>query len=140
MGASSSCTICTNDKSNLLNTDKFIEEVKNTDWDFITNSIDVNCSYNNFIDVILNSLDRHCPYESKIIKIKKKTWLNQALINACKKNCYKIIFYKKTPVESKCKYKQYKNTLTSILRKAEKINMMSSYVKVNQILKGIINQ
>ena len=58
-------------KRNMLNKDKFIEEVKNTDWDFITDSIDVNGSYNNFIDLILNSLDRHCPYESKIIKIKK---------------------------------------------------------------------
>ena len=59
-------------KRNMLNKDKFIEEVKNTDPDFITNSIDVNGSYNNFVDLILNSLDRHCPYESKIIKIKKK--------------------------------------------------------------------
>ena len=48
-------------KRNMLNKDKFIEEVKNTDWDFITNSIDVNGSYNNFIDLILNTLDRHCP-------------------------------------------------------------------------------
>ena len=55
----------------MLNKDTFIEEVKNTDWDFITNSIDVNDSYNNFIDLIPNSLDRHCSYESKIIKIKK---------------------------------------------------------------------
>ena len=58
-------------KRNMLNKDKFIEEVKNTDWDFAPNSIDVNGSYDNFIDLILNSLDRHCPYESKIIKIKK---------------------------------------------------------------------
>ena len=38
----------------MVNKDTFIEEVKNTDWDFITNSIDVNGSYNNFIDLILN--------------------------------------------------------------------------------------
>ena len=70
----------------MLNKDKFIEEVKNTDWDFITNSIYANGGYNNFIDLILNSLDRHCPYEYKIIKIKnhKKTWINKALIKACK--------------------------------------------------------
>ena len=55
----------------MLNKDTFIEEVKNTVWDFIVNSIDVNGSYNNFIDLIPNSLDRHCPYESKIIMIKK---------------------------------------------------------------------
>ena len=35
-------------KRNMLNEDKFIEEGKNTDWDFITNSIDVNSSYNIF--------------------------------------------------------------------------------------------
>ena len=33
-------------KRTMLNKDKFIEEVKNTDWDFITNSIHVNGSYN----------------------------------------------------------------------------------------------
>ena len=68
--------------------------MKNTDWDFKTNYIDVNDSYNNFTDLILNSLDRHWPYESKIIKIKKhkKPWINKALIEACKKKhlLYKI--------------------------------------------------
>ena len=44
------------------------------------------------------------------MKQHKKTLLNKALIKACKKN---------KMVGSECKYKQYKNTLTSILRKAE---------------------
>ena len=41
-------------KRNMLNKDTFIEEVKNTDWDFMIKSIDVNGSYNNFIHLILN--------------------------------------------------------------------------------------
>ena len=124
----------------MLNKDKFIEEVKNTDWDFITNYIDVNGSYNNFIDLILNSLDRHCPYESKIIKIKKlkKPWINKALIKACKKKnlLYKSFLSKKT-VESDVNINNIRIRWHLSWEKLKKIIMMSSYVKVNQILKKL---
>ena len=75
-------------KRNILHKDDFIDELKNTDWDFITNSTDVNSSYYTFIDFFLNSLDKHCPYESKLIQIKhnKKPWLSKSIIAACKKN------------------------------------------------------
>ena len=110
-------------KRNMLHKDKFIDELKNTDWDFITNCTDVNSSYNTFIDFFLKSLDKHCPYESKLIQIKhnKKPWLSKSLITACKKKnfLYKCFLSKKT-VKAESKYKLYKNMLTTILRRAEK--------------------
>ena len=80
-------------KLNMLHKDKFIDELKNTAWDFITNCTDVNSSCNTFINFFLNSLDKHCPYESKLIRIKhyKKPWLSKSLITACKK---KNLLYK----------------------------------------------
>ena len=79
-------------KRNMLHKDKFIDELKNTDWDFRTNCIDVNSSYNTFIDCFLNSLDKHCPFESKLIQIihNKRPWLSKSLITACKKNVFYI--------------------------------------------------
>ena len=82
-------------KRKMLHKDKFIDELKNADWDFITNCTDVNSSYNTFIDFFLNSLDKHCPYESKLIQIKhnKKPWISKSLITACKKKIFYINFF-----------------------------------------------
>ena len=98
-------------KRNMLHKDKFIDELKNTDWDFIENCTDVNSSYNTFIVFFLHSLDKHCPYESKLIQIKhnKKPWISKSLITGCKKKnfLYKFFLSKKT-VKAESKYKLYK--------------------------------
>ena len=61
-----------NYKHNMLHKYKFIEELNNTYWDFITNYAGVNGTYNTCIDFILISLAKQCPYESKRILIKKQ--------------------------------------------------------------------
>ena len=98
-------------KRNMLHKDKFIDELKNTDWDFIENCTDVNSSYNTFIVFFLHSLDKHCLYESKLIQIKhnKKPWISKSLITGCKKKNFLYTFFlSKKTVKAESKYKLYK--------------------------------
>ena len=80
-------------KRNMLHKDTFIKELKNTDWDFITNSTDTVVIIHSLF--FLNSLDKHCPYESKLIQIKpnKKPWLSKPLITTYKKKNFYINRY-----------------------------------------------
>ena len=62
----------------MLHKDKLMEELNNTDCDFITNLVNISGTYNKCIDFIINSLDKHCPYKSKRIQIKIK--INRSLV------------------------------------------------------------
>ena len=60
-------------------------------------------------------------YAAKIHRNKCKPWMTNGLVNSCKKKnrLYKM-FLKIPNLQNETLYKDYKNKLTSIMRKAEK--------------------
>lgn len=110
------------------NISRFKAKLQAVNWTSITNSLDVNNSYNNFTDIVNHlfaenfPLTKHKPRKESTIK----PWLTPGLINACKKknNLYRQ-FLKHRTDQSERKYKTYKNKLTNILRYSEKSTTMS---------------
>ena len=105
---------------------KLKNDLSNIDW---SNSImlnsDVNSAYNVFTNIINNAFVKNCPVKviSKTEKnIPMKPWINQTLLNCCKKkNTLYRKYLKCKSAQALQRYKLYKNNLTSLLRKAEKV-------------------
>ena len=108
-------------KLNERNVNVFREKLKEVDWCCLNKFSDVDECYEYFLNVFLKLFDESCPFQN--VKNKNnKPWFTNGLINVCKK---KNILYKKwllrKDVHSEQRYKRYKNKLTQIIRKAEKL-------------------
>ena len=105
---------------------KLKNDLSNIDWsnNIMLNS-DVNSAYNVFTNIINNAFVKNCPVKviSKTEKnIPMKPWINQTLLNCCKKkNTLYRKYLKCKSAQALQRYKLYKNNLTSLLRKAEKV-------------------
>ena len=78
-----------------------------------------------FLDTFIKLYNKHCPLKrvkNKNLNTNNKPWFTNGLRNAClKKNLlYKKILKKRT-LAVQSRYKSYKNKLTNILRKSEKM-------------------
>ena len=102
------------------------DKLKNSQWyENVINNDDINCAFNNFINIFTDAFDTCCPIKSHSFertKTASKPWLNKSLINACKKknNLYKNYLRNRSQAALQ-RYKTYKNKLTGILRTAEKL-------------------
>ena len=102
------------------------DKLKNSQWyENVINNDDINCAFNNFINIFTDAFDTCCPIKShsfERLKTASKPWLNKSLINACKKknNLYKNYLRNRSQAALQ-RYKTYKNKLTGILRTAEKL-------------------
>ena len=102
----------------------FKEELTNCDWDSVVSGTDVNCAYSNFINEIKLMHEKYFPLTKVCVNSKhdNKPWLTNGIINAIKKkNVMYRRFIKDRSSELECKYKRYKNKLTSIIRQSEKM-------------------
>ena len=109
---------------NTSTTDKLMAELNQRTWPNVTDTLDVNLSYKNFVCEFQNLLNKHCP-----VKRVKNTenhygnnpWLTNGLNHACKKKnrLYKMYLSCRI-LAAETRYKTYKNKLTSILRLSKK--------------------
>lgn len=94
------------------------------DWSPVYNEVDVDKSYDTFLDIFMSLYDEHCPVKELLKKSKrnKSPWLTKGIINACKKknNLYKLFIKSKT-VEAELRYKRYRNKLTDIIRSSKQL-------------------
>ena len=106
-------------------------KLTNVNWDNVYKTEDVNRAYDMFYSVFFSKFNDCCPLTNVTIKRRNvKPWLTKGLINACHK---KKILYKEqlnNPSDLNMqRYKRYKNKLTSILRKAEKMYYLNKMFK-----------
>ena len=107
------------------NVSRLLEMLGKENWDCVMPQTNVNKAYNSFLEIYTNNYEKCCP----LVKVREqnnpvnsKPWITSALKNAiCKKNLLYKNFLKTPTSELKQKYKKYRNRLTSILRKSEKI-------------------
>lgn len=82
-----------------------------------------NLAYDAFLHIFTELYNKHCPIRNYRVKdsYKGKPWMTKSLQKACKK---KNLLYKRhlqlRTSENEKKYKQYKNTLISIMRRQKK--------------------
>ena len=116
-----------------------INDLKETNWNTVIHSENVNFMYDTFSEKLANSYNKNCPImnEKKRKKRTDKPWMTKSLINACKKkNLLYREFLKKRTDECESKYKRYKNKLTSILRYCEK----QYYTEILDLNKGNVKE
>ena len=98
-------------------------ELGNNSWDTVLNSSNVNVAYNNFIDIFIQLYKKHFPVKKIALKgvRKNKPWFTKASQCSCKKKklLYKKFLAKRTESAGRT-FKNYKNSLTSLLRILEK--------------------
>ena len=99
-------------------------KLKETNWNEILASEDVNDMYDTFTAKLKNIYNTTCPVtvtKQKLREKPDKPWMTNSLKQACKKkNLLYRLFLKKRSVASEERYKRYKNKLTGILRYCEK--------------------
>ena len=93
------------------------------DWSVVNENSDVNDANSSFINMFRAEFESCCQIKKFRVQVmsKKKPWITKGLENACKKknNLYRN-FLKCKSTSSLCRYKAYKNKLTTALRYAEK--------------------
>ena len=100
-----------------------VNKLKETNWNEILASEDVNDMYDTFTAKLKNIYNTTCPVtvtKQKLRKKPDKLWMTNSLKQACKKkNLLYRQFLKKRSVASEERYKRYKNKLTDIIRYCE---------------------
>lgn len=108
--------------TNRHNIEKFREQLISNDWRSTLDSFDADSSCSAFIETLMDIFNCTCPLVKVIIKSKEvnNPWMTNALRNSCKKKQTLYRKYLRTKLDVDCtRYKQYKNKLTSVLRKAK---------------------
>lgn len=125
-------------------------KLSETDWSDIASCSDTNMAYNLFLTRFTAYYNECLPLQCKTTKNKKqlnKPWITLGILKSIRK---KNKLYKKylnnRSVEMLDKYKSYKNKLTTIIRKAEKMHYANKFEQAKgnlsqtwQIIKGLIN-
>ena len=132
------------------NVNKFINELENTNWSVVREQNDCQDAFTLFYSKFKEIYDSCFP--CKCIKVdhykNRKPWLTSGLKNAIKKkNQLYILMLKKPSLTNSQIYKQYRNSLHRLLKKAEK-NHYSTLIEQNKgnlckmwkLLKQVINK
>ena len=120
------CSKVVSNRRRIVNDQKLnvlMNKLKETNWNKILCSEDVNEMYNTFTDNLTKIYNTVCPIvnQKTINKQTDKPWMTSSLKQACKKkNLLYRQFLKRRSTASEEKYKRYKNKLTGILRYCEK--------------------
>ena len=112
-------------KSSKESVDAFIEDLNRQTWHNTNKSDDANVAYDNFLNTFIKLYNKHCPLKrvkNTNLNTNNKPWFTNGLKNAClKKNLLYKEFLKKRTLTVQSRYTSYKNKLTNILRKSEKM-------------------
>ena len=99
------------------NTEVFLEEIENSNWDVIYNENDANAAYENFIGIIKNSFEKCFPLRRLSRKrMKDKPWITSALKKSSiiKNKLYRKWILTRSP-EDEERYKNYKKIFKKTL-------------------------
>jgi len=135
---------------NQENLQKFKNELQTYDWSDLVNSPNVNSMYNGFINLVQTLYDKSFPITMITIKVSEQNrpWITRAIRKSItkKNSLYKNYLKLRTEI-SHSTYKTYRNKLTMILRKAEKIyylqkldNVKDNLAKTWKILNNITSR
>ena len=138
-------------KSSKESVDAFIEDLNRQTWHNTYKSDDANVAYDNFLNTFIKLYNKHCPLKrvkNTNLNTNNKPWFTNGLRNAClKKNLLYKEFLKKRTLTVQSRYTSYKNKLTNILRKSEKMyynqlilheqrnNIKSTWQTLNALIK-----
>lgn len=132
------------------NSSKFKLELQLHNWDILNAATDVNSMYAKFADDVQYLYDKCFPVKIKTLTVTEisKPWITKAIKTSISKKHKLYRNYQKLRTdEAMAKYKLYRNKLTSILRKAEKIyylqkldNVRGNLAKTWKILNSIISR
>jgi len=108
---------------NELTIGKLVDDLSGIDWEEICVTDDVDVCYDSFMSVLDKKINVNCPVKyGTNKKIKNKPWMSKALLVSCKrKNLLYKQFLRRRNNVSEITYKNYKNKLSGLLRKAEKL-------------------
>ena len=124
------------------NVNNFSIELQNCTWDFVTEQSDVNEDYSNFLTLFLNKFN--VSFSEVFDKSKPanvKPWMTSAILISCKHK-QKLYRQKVQGFVMNRIYKNYKNTLTNIIKRT-KINYLTNIInqhkKNSKALWNLIN-
>lgn len=128
--------------------DIFKQDLQNHEWSDLNNIEDVNSMYSTFIHAIQHLYNKCFPVQTKTIRAHElyRPWLTRALKKSITKKHNLFRNYQKLrSTESHSIYKAYRNKLTTVLRKAEKMyylkkleNVKYNLAKTWKILNSLI--
>ena len=126
------------------------EALETETWEEVYDELNVNESYEIFIQKFESLIEKFCPVHVQNVydKRNRKPWMTKSLVNACRKK--NRMYIKSIKTKLKCdddKYKTYKNKLTKIIKTAEKLyysrileeqknNIKGTWRILNQAIKG----
>lgn len=117
------------------NQDKFKNLLQIQDWHSLNNIPNVNNMYSTFTHIIQKLYSKAFPIQTLRLKSTEiyRPWLTKAIRNSIRKkhSLYKN-YQKLRSIESHSAYKVYRNKLTTILRKAEKMYYLHKLESVKQ--------
>jgi exonuclease III len=108
-----------------FNEDLFLYDLAGTNFDMISDALDVNTAYSLFVTKLNTVVDRHAPIKVKTVKANRAPFMNSKLRRAI--NAKRMLYRKYTKRKSKANWAAYKtqrNLCTSLRRKS-----MCSYLK-----------
>ena len=127
--------------------------MRSVDWSPVYNCNVANPSiaFDRFIDIFKNICDKHVPIKTKRISTRhiSKPWLSRGILKSVKNKHKLYSKMRKFPEKEnlKEKYRQYRNMLTSIIRKAKKMHYYTQFQenmgdtnKTWKIINEIINK
>ena len=115
------------------NLTKFKLDLHNHDWSDLDSFQDVNEMYHTFSHTLLKLYDKAFPLQVKLVRATElhKPWITKSIRNSISKKhrLYKTYQINRSP-DSYSLFKAYRNKLTSVLRKAEKMYYLEKLDKV----------
>jgi len=114
--------------------DRTINSLKHSltemNWEEVLRETDMDKAYTMFHDAFTQCYDECIPKITKKIKVKLKPWMTEGIINSIKRKHKLYSAYVKNPCYvTEARYKQYRNKLNHVIRKAERMYVNESLEK-----------
>jgi hypothetical protein len=130
------------------NLNKFKDDLRNYDWSVLDNTSNTNTMYTLFTSIVQNIYNSAFPIHNKTLRLDEchKPWITSAIKKSIKhKNSLYRLFLTNRTHQAETTYKSYRNKLTTILRKSERMyyikkleNVKDNLLKTWKVLNRII--
>lgn len=106
---------------NRFNIEKYLNDVRSTNWQSLIDSEELNITTSNILDSITTMVDCHVPFKQlskRKQKTREKPWLTKSKMYyiKIKQKLYKLHILEALNLEKKDKYKRYSNILNNIVK------------------------
>ena len=117
-----------------FNEKNFLSDFSAMDFNYVYNSIDVDCVYNKFLDDITSLVEKHVPTKrctKKELKLKAKPWINKRIQKMMRIRNQLLRKMKKSKCEDTIKlYKSFRNRVANEI-KDSKLDYYQNFFKAN---------